>query len=131
MFLKASSRKPRFVAIRRAWGPLPLNLHRDDPKTTKTCAGKPVTVAWIEQLVELASDEHPSAPRRPCYEETIGSRLVPVMAYLGNVKPAPKLTRRNGQTYLNDWRLETGYYDKYQQTTLASEHELQQWLVTR
>lgn len=119
------------VALRRAWGKLPLNLHRNDPKTSKTCPGAPVTVAWVEQLVELASDEHPSAPRRPCYEETTGNRLVPVLAYLGNVKPAPKLTRRSGQTYLNDWRLETGHYDKYQQTTLASEHELKCWLAAQ
>ncbi len=119
------------IALRRAWGPLPLNLHRDDPRTNKTCAGKPVTVAWIETLVDLASDEHPSFPRRATLEETLGSKLIPVMDFVrahGHMAP---LARKGAQTYLGSWRLETGHYDATKQTTLATEHELQCWLASQ
>lgn len=117
-------------ALRAAWGPLPLNLHRDDPRTSKTCAGAPVTVAWVEQLVKQIDG---GAVPQVSVEDTLGTKFVPVMAYIAEARPQlkPQLSRRGAQTYLNEWRLETAHYDTARSATMASEYELLRWLAAQ
>jgi hypothetical protein len=121
------------ATLLREWDLKPscINFHRDDPRTDKTCPGRKVSMPWFIELLEAVGEMHPLVVA-PQHTQTIGSPLIPVIPFIqskGLFTPEHKLTRRrDGQTYLGSWRLETAHYDRQQQQTLASAHELNAWL---
>jgi hypothetical protein len=114
------------------WEMLPddVNFHRDDPRTTKSCPGRKVGREWFLDLVGAAV----TGAVEPAPDEDVASKvcgeMVPVAAFLQGRGVVPNLYRRGQFTYQGEWRLETAWYDKSRETTMASVRELEELVAS-
>lgn len=84
-----------------------VNFHRDDPRTTKTCPGKLVTMEWVQGLLKDGV-----AP------------IVTDWVIITSAVPGARLARTSAQTLVNGVRVESARYDQTLEATVASLAEL-------
>ena len=107
-----------------------INYHRDDPKTSKTCAGSRVKAEWFRQLVLAMVLGEVVQPEEQTPAQIFSEDFVPAGQWLRSQgrKELPRNTKEG--LLLGNHRVERHYYDKVAETTMISLRELQAWLAT-
>lgn len=102
-----------------------FNFHRDDPNTKKTCPGKRITREWVRLwLLEAMSGDQP-AEKQP---EPV--RMVVISEWLAAQGWKHSITKNDeGQVIVGGAWIESAYYDKEKQATLADAAELERDLL--
>lgn len=111
-------------------------FHRDDPKTSKSCPGNKVTKDFFLALVEqhkLPQTVEQKEPESKRAEAVID--LVEIVRFVSEKMSKPysevakALVRKDKQfTIYGKW-LETAFYDKVRQATVASKEEIEEVLA--
>jgi hypothetical protein len=103
-----------------------LTFHRDDPKTSKTCAGRKIEKEWFVELMRSAQ----SSPLGMAPEQIFEEKFVPALDWLQSKGRLliPRMTKVG--LMLGDYRVERHYYEKSEQRTYIALRELEAWLAS-
>ncbi len=107
-----------------------INFHRNDPKTSKTCAGTLVKDEWFRRLVLAAYRGEGKVVEPVSPAQIFSEDFVPAADWLRSNGRAELPKKTKDGLMLGKHRVERHYYDKATETTMMSLRELQAWLAT-